>query len=204
MKIRTAMVVAAVTALLILTACMKLGTSTSTRYYLLESRVNPTMAAGSHGSLSNFTLAIGPVTIAAYLDRPQLVSRLGGNELRLDDFHQWAEPLKDNITRVIQENLSVLTDARQVYSYPKRRSVIIDYQIILDVIRFDADADGRVSLKSSWRIVKPDDSQGVVEKRSVIIQQASSTANEDVVDAMSMALATLCKAVAQALVDNLP
>lgn len=204
MKIRTVMLVTVVPALLLLTACVNVGTSPSTRYYLLESKVEPTMATGSHGSLSNLSLAIGPVTIAAYLDRPQLVSRLGGNQLRLDDFHQWAEPLKDNITRVIQENLSVLTGAGHVYSYPKRRLVIIDYQIILDVIRFDADADASVSLKSSWRIVKPDDSQWVVEKRSVIIQQASSKANEDVVDTMSMALATLCKEVARALVDNLP
>ena len=192
--------------LLVFGACMNLGTSKSTaaRFYLLESNVEPMMAIGSQGRLSNLSLGIGPVTIPAYLDRQQIVTRRSGNELRVDEFHQWAEPLKANISRVIRENLSVLTDAGHVYSYPIKRATIIDYQISLNVLRFDADAAGKVTLKSIWRIVEPDSHQGLMERRSTIVQPSSSNVIADVVDAMSMALAELSEEMAQALVDGLP
>lgn len=206
MNLRMARMVIIGMSLLVCTACMNLGLSTSpaTRFYLLEAKVEERISTGSQDGLADLSLGIGPVTIAPYLDRPQLVSRLSGNELRVDEFRLWAEPLKANISGVIQENLSVLTDAGHVHSYPQRRSVAIDYQITLDVRRFDADTDGSVTLKSVWCIVKPDGHQRVIESRSVIVQQSSSTDSDDVVDAMSMALATLSKEMAQALVDGLP
>ncbi len=206
MNLRMALMVMIGMSLLVFGACMNLGTfkSTAARFYLLESNVEPMMATGSQGRLSNLSLGIGPVIIASYLDRPQLVSRLSGNELRVDEFRLWAEPLKANISRVIRENLSVLTDAGHVYSYPIKRATIIDYQISLNVLRFDADAAGSVTLKSVWRIVEPDSHQGLMERRSTIVKPSSSTAIADVVDAMSMALAELSKEMAQALVDGLP
>jgi hypothetical protein len=185
---------------------MNLGLSTSpaARFYMLEATVEAKLSTGLQDGPANAILGVGPVTIPRYLDRPQLVSRLKGSELRVDDFRLWAEPLKANILRVIRENLAVLTDAKHVYSYPQRRSVAVDYQITLDVLRFDADADGRVILKSVWRIVEPEGRQPVMEMRSTIGQPSSSTAIADVVEAMSMALAELSKEMAQALVYRLP
>lgn len=206
MNLRMARMVIIGMSLLVCTACMNLGLSTSpaTRFYLLEAKVEERISTGSQDGLADLSLGIGPVTIAPYLDRPQLVSRLSGNELRVDEFHQWAEPLKANISRVIRENLSVLTDAGHVYSYPIKRATSIDYQISLNVLRFDADAAGSVTLKSVWRIVEPDSHQGLMERRSTIVQPSSSTVIADGVDAMSMALAELSKEMAQALVDGLP
>jgi uncharacterized lipoprotein YmbA len=206
MNLRMALMVMIGLSLLVCTACMNLGLSTSpaTRFYMLEAKVETRISTGSQDGLANLSLGIGPVTIASYLDRPQLVSRLSGNELHIDEFRRWAEPLKANISRVIQENVSVLTDVGHVHSYPKRRSVATDYQVTVDVLRFDADAAGSVTLKSVWRIVEPDSHQGLMERRSTIVQPSSSTAIADVVDAMSMALAELSKEMAQALVDGLP
>lgn len=206
MNLRMARMVIIGMSLLVCTACMNLGLSTSpaTRFYLLEAKVEERISTGSQDGLADLSLGIGPVTIAPYLDRPQLVSRLSGNELRVDEFRLWAEPLKANISGVIQENLSVLTDAGHVYSYPIKRATSIDYQISLNVLRFDADAAGSVTLKSVWRIVEPDSHQGLMERRSTIVQPSSSTVIADVVDAMSMALAELSKEMAQALVDGLP
>jgi uncharacterized lipoprotein YmbA len=192
-------------ALLLFGACMKLGTSksTATRFYLLESNVEQRMVTGPQGRLSNLSLGVGPVTVPPYLDRPQLVTRISDNELRVDEFNQWAEPLKTSILRVIQENLSVLSGAGQVHSYPIRRATVIDYQISLDVLRFDADALGRVTFKCVWRIVSPTSDQQLQQKRSTIVQPSTSAASADVVDAMNTTLAALSEEMVQALVDGL-
>lgn len=203
MKIRSVLLVTVVLALLVLTACINLGTSTATRFYLLESKAEPVMATKSQSRLSNLSLVIGPVTIAAYLDRPQLVFRINGNELHVDEFHQWAEPLKANISRVIRENLSVLTHAGHVHSHLHRQSVAIDYQITLDVLQFDPNEAGSVTLKSVWRIIKPGSHQRLMEKRSTIVQPFNGTTSADVVVAMSMALAELSRQMADTLVDGL-
>jgi len=191
--------------LLVFSACMNLGrsASTATRFYLLESKVEPIMAKGSQGKLANISLGVGPVNVAAYLDRPQLTSRLSGAELRVDEFNRWAEPLEAGILRVTQENLSVLTDGGHVHSHPYRQSVAIDYQITLDVLQFGPDAAGSVTLKSVWRIVSPDSDQRLKQKHSTIVQPSTSTASADMVDAMSMALAALSNEITQALVDGL-
>jgi uncharacterized lipoprotein YmbA len=206
MSLRMALMVMLGICTLACTACMNLGLSTSpaARFYMLEAKVETRMSTGLQDGPADTILGVGPVTIPLYLDRPQLVSRLEGSELRVDDFRLWAEPLKANILRVIQENLAVLTDAKQVYSYPQKRSVAVDYQITLDVLRFDADADGKVTLKSVWRIVESDGHERVMEMRSTIVQPSGSSAIADVVDAMSMALAELSEEMAQALVHWLP
>jgi len=193
-------------ALLIFSACINLGTSksTATRFYLLESNVEPMMVTESQGRLSNLSLGVGPVTIPPYLDRPQLVTRMSGNELRMDEFRQWAEPLRDTIARVIEENISAQTGAKHIHSMPKPRSAVIDLQVTLDVQQFDADTAGNVTLKSVWRIIKPDGHQRLTERRSTIVQPSRSKDIADVVDAMSTALAALSGEMAQALVDGLP
>jgi uncharacterized lipoprotein YmbA len=192
-------------ALLLFGACINLGASKSTapRFYLLESTVEPRMVTGTQGRLSNLSLCVGPVTLPPYLDRPQLVTRMSGSELRIDEFNQWAEPLNASMLRVIQENLSVLSGARHVHSYPTRRATVIDYQISLDVLRFDADTQGRVTLKSVWRIVSPDSDQRLKQNHSTIVQPSTSTASADVVDAMNTALAALSEEMVYALVDEL-
>lgn len=201
MKMRMLPLLIVAASLVLFTACLNLGTSTSTRFYQLESKPGAIESTGYREDLADTSLGVGPVTIPSYLDRPHLVSRLSGNELRVDEFRQWAEPLKANISRVIEENLSVLTNARHIHSYPKKRSTVVDYQISVDILRFDADTSGSVTLKSVWRIIDPDDKQQLVEKRTTIVQASNSTDTADVVDAMSRALAELSREMVKVLVE---
>ena len=184
-------------------SCMKLGPSTSrsTRFYLLESKTEAGVPMEPKDWFADISLGIGPVSIPAYLDRPQLVTRLSGNELQVDEFHQWAEPLRANITRVIAKNLSTLTGAKDVHSIPLHRSAKIDLQVSLDVLRFEADTAGTVTLKSVWRMINPVGSQQMLAKPSTIVQPSGSADIVDVIDAMSEALAALSREIAQTLVD---
>src|SRR5215469_13713195 len=71
-------------------------------------------AMGAHESP---VVGVGPVALPTYLDRRSIVMREADSEVRLSSAHQWAEPLKDGVARVVAENLAVMipTDAALVY-----------------------------------------------------------------------------------------
>src|SRR5512145_2636751 len=54
---------------------------------------------------SELSVAVGPVSVPAVVDRPQIVVSLGPNQVRLEEFDRWALPLQINIARVVAENL---------------------------------------------------------------------------------------------------
>ena len=44
-------------------------------------------------------LAVFPVDVAGYLDRPQMVTVVQGGQVNLDEYHRWAEPLESGFSR---------------------------------------------------------------------------------------------------------
>jgi uncharacterized lipoprotein YmbA len=58
------------------------------------------------------SIGINPIVVPAYLDRPQIVTRIGANELEMAKFHCWAEPMEDSLGRVLAEDLSNLLFTR--------------------------------------------------------------------------------------------
>ena len=89
-------------------------------------------------------LGIGPVALPDYLDRPEIVTRSSGNELSLADFDQWAGRLEDNFTRVLAENLSSILETDRVSLYPWKSSTPVDFQVTVEVSRFERAANGAI------------------------------------------------------------
>ena len=76
--------------------------TTPTRFYTLSSLV----AAPGEASqgLPHLAIGVGPVTLPEYLNRPQIVTRVGSNRIALADFESWAEPLDGLFARILTEN----------------------------------------------------------------------------------------------------
>ena len=72
-----------------------LGRSQPSRFYLLQSSL---ILEETVLNQEGIKIALGPVSLPQHLDRPQIVTRVGENEFKLDEFNQWAETLSDNIT----------------------------------------------------------------------------------------------------------
>lgn len=201
MKKNKAILVLGGLVLITVTACMHLGTSTSTRFYLLESMGAAEVISTGKLETAQLSIGVGPVTIPAYLDRPQIVTRIDGHELLVNDFHQWAEPLEANITRVMAENLALSTGVQNIHPHPWARTAAIDIEAAMDVLRFDADADGQVTLSVVWRIVDSEMHRQLIEKRAMITPPSNGTDTAHVVEAMSAALSGLSQEITAALRD---
>jgi uncharacterized lipoprotein YmbA len=165
-------------------------------FYILSS-LPPSAAASLGAGGDKLSLGVGPVALPAYLDRPQVVALASTNKLQLAEFHKWAEPLQENFSRVLAENLSILLGTDRIAKLPQRRASAINYQVAVEVIRFDADLDGTASLIARWSIFGQDGKKMLVMRRSSFTEPSEPNGDrEAVVAAMSRALGGLSREIA--------
>ena len=176
------------------------GTAPS-RYYGLS----PMPASESTPSKESrpFTVGVARVTLPEFLDRPQIATRVGPHEVRYDEFNRWAEPLKENISGVLAENLCSLIGPDRVISSSGAGALTADYHVWVEVIRFDAGPGGDFSLAAQWSLYNHEKKKVVVRKRFNTQEQANGSDYVAMTAAASKALAALSREIAEGI-KNLP
>ena len=112
------------------------------------SAATPASTAGN----SPLTIGIGPIDFPDYLRRLEVVTRSSPNQLDLSAEKRWGEPLDKNFERVLGENLAQLLNTQQIEKYPWSHKTQVDYQVSIDVQRFEASTDGQSQLIARWVI----------------------------------------------------
>ncbi len=150
------------------------------------------------------SIGVGPVRVADYLDRPQIVTRLTPNEVRLGEFDQWAEPLEQNISRVLADNLSALLCTKMVVVFPWRGAVSVDYQIEVEILRLDGNLGGSATLEVQWMAFGPRESKKLlVTKKLSFTVPIGGQDYQALVSAQSRNLEALSRDIAEAI-ETLP
>jgi hypothetical protein len=62
------------------------------------------------------------------------------------------QPLDKNFVRVLSENLATLLDTHRIEKYPWALRTKVDYQVEVDVQRFETTSEGQTQLIASWII----------------------------------------------------
>ena len=185
-----------VVSLAVLGGCLG-GDSPPSRFYLLS----PLPASESPAATDGLAIGVGPVAIPDYLNRGQIVTRAGENQLELAEFDRWAEPLQKNLSRVLVLNLSTLLSTDRVALHPWNRSTLMDYQVIVDVGRFEPGADGEISLLARWSIAGGADRKILRMRKSSFREPIADESYEAAVASMSRAAAALSREIAGAIRD---
>jgi len=173
-----------------------------TSFYTLSADPGGKAAPRAHQGL---TIGLGPVTLPAYLDRPDIVTRAGANQMRLGDFSQWAEPLEPLLTRIMAEDFYALTGAKDVIPIPQRGDLPLDRVVEVDFARFDADEAGAVKLDARWRVYRGDNETLVASGRSQVAEQGAAVPDYDaIVAAMSRAVGQLSAEIATGIAAGPP
>ena len=169
------------------------GSSPRVRFYTLNADATPEAAASAFAPV-----LIGPITLPALVDQPQLVVRTAANRVDILEVHRWAEPLKSEIPRIIAANLTVLLNQARVSAYPQNAGQEADYRILLDIQRFEMTAGKGVAIDALWSIRRV--SGGAPQTgRSVVSEPAGAGGYDALVAAQSRALAAVSRDLAQAL-----
>jgi len=145
------------------------------------------------------TLALGPLRMPDYLNRSQMVTRDSGAEIQVDEFSRWAEPLNLAMHRVVSTDVDMLLDGVIVIAFPYDSMIRsqVDYRLLGDVIRFDADQSGRVVLELQWTIADTDSEVAVPIHRSRYEARATTAGDPAAVAlAMNNALASFSRDIA--------
>jgi len=178
----------------VLTGC---GSSPPARFYVLS--VAPSVATeGTEQALADYSVTDGPVSLPDAIDRPQLVVRVGANEVALLEEHRWAEPLQGEIARVIAGNLSQLLDARRVMAYSPQTTGDEEYRVVVDIQRFDSAPGQSAQIDALWTV---NGAEGSARKtgRTVARESTGGESYDALVAAHSRALATVSAKIAEAI-----
>ena len=145
------------------------------------------------------TIGVGPVRIPEYLGRPEIVTRINPNELKLAELDIWAEPLEVNLTRVLVENLSKLLISEHVVVFSRGASSQIDFKIDIEIVRLDGDTSGKAFLIALWSILDSSDKSILISKKSNHTEPVVGTDYSDLVAAQSLMIGYLRRDIAEAI-----
>jgi uncharacterized lipoprotein YmbA len=155
------------------------GTSPPARFYTLS----PSDAQEKAESKASFIVAIDRVSIPDMIDRPQIVTRAGTNQITINEFARWAGPLQSEIPRVIAGNLMQMLNGASVYTYPSSASVKADYKVMLDVQQFDSALGDAATLEVLWS-VQPAKGGELKTGRAVVREPTGSDKGDKAYDAL--------------------
>jgi uncharacterized lipoprotein YmbA len=171
-----------------------LGSSAPPRFYVLTAVDGPVVSGERAPSV-----AVGPVSLAGYLDRPQIVTRPAADKIDVAEFDRWGEPLRDAIARVLAEDLSRQLPAARISMFPWRGLEAVQYQVVVEITRFDGPAAGDTALEARWSILDAASGKEAAAKTTRLAEPAGGVGYSMTVSAMSRAVGALSREIAQTL-----
>lgn len=181
--------------LLSLTAC--LGSTPPSHFYLLEPVDQAERSRPVSEATRNLIIALAPIRIPKYVNRPQIVTAIGKNAYKLNELNRWAEALDDNIARVLAQDLTVLVPAEVVTLNGSSRSKQAAFRVHVNILEFHVDPRGQAGLTAQWNVSRGE--QQVVVRQVAYHVPASTTDYRVMVEALNQCLNRLSRDIASAL-----
>ncbi|NSL53525.1 PqiC family protein [Uliginosibacterium aquaticum] len=185
-------------AILILVSLLLAACSASPPQPLQLYQLSPQGAVQAGASLP-VAVGLGPMKWPDYLTRRGLITRLDDNRLEVADSERWAEPLEAAFERVLRDNLVRRSSPSRLLAWPWSLTEAPAIQVPLEVLQFDASAQGEVVLRVRWRIVSREKQALAAERSSEYRVKVAGRGATASVAAHSEALARLSEDIAGAL-----
>ncbi|HQP31713.1 MAG TPA: PqiC family protein [Deltaproteobacteria bacterium] len=182
-------------ALIMLSACASGGAE---RFYVIEALPACTPTGLPAGDTP--VLGVGPIEIPAYLDRPQIITRVRAHELMLNEHALWAEPLEKAVARVIALNLGALTGA-VVEVDPWRLASRVRYRLSAQLGRLDGALGGDAVLDIRWSLRDERSGESLITRETHLSRASGAADFQALAAAYSSLLAEFSREVAGELMQ---
>ena len=183
--------------LLLLTAC---GTTAPTRFYILNP-VTDTDTSSPAAKNNHISIALASVTLPEHLNRPQIVTRQGGHQVRVDEYNRWAEPLDAHVTTILAENLSLILGTDRISITNRFKNSDFDYQLSVNVLRFDGWPGKEATLVCRWELGRGEESAESPPQRFSATRPVEGDDYRDLVAVLSSMLADLGREIADQILS---
>jgi uncharacterized lipoprotein YmbA len=162
------------------------------RFYTLS----PTAPAGT--TASKLSVVVGPVSIPAIVDLPQMVVSMGANQVSIDEFNRWASPLPNNISRVVAENLVLLLGTPRVSQFQQSLNADGDYRVAIEVQSFDSALGSAATLNVVWIVRRTKDGKAQTG-RTTVTEPTGAAGYDALAAAHSRALGRMSQEIADVI-----
>ena len=180
-------------ALVVLSSVFLAGCGGRANEYYLLTPAGPAPRGGGVG------IGVGPVTVAEYLARTNLIFQTGGQRLEVAENHHWAGDLNKSIASVMASNLGRELRTGNVRTYPWDRDDELRYQVVIDVRQLHGTPDGGALLEASWRVYALPGSQLLLSRSSTLREVLSQDGFEALAAAESRLFMRLAREIASSL-----
>lgn len=162
------------------------------QFYLL----NATESTYASGKVTQL-VGLGPIEVADYLQRSQLIVNRNLNSLQMAENAYWGEPVEEGIARVLSVNLMNHQPTRLVEVFPWRSDNKPDVSIRLRVHDLQV-LNGHAVMNASWALVNNVSKQNLAQYHYQ--GKTASTSNpSDIANAYSLLLKELADEMNNAL-----
>ena len=149
---------------------------------------------------SDCSVRFAPVRLAAYLDVPQIVTRLSPNEIRADAFNRWGMPLETIATEIVASAAALRLPRAFVDVSTGRTLPAPGYLVQIEILRLDGPLGGPVELVAHWQVLPADDPGRPLARQIVRHSRPATAATyEAYVQAIRLVLDDLAADVAGAI-----
>lgn len=169
-------------------------TPDTSQFYVLD---YPDKAPGPASGAGQLAIAIGPSTLARHLDQPQIVRYRENNKVAYAERDRWAEPLDDNINRVLILCLGDTLESSRVGLLRMMGSTETDYRVGYHVYRYGARADETIELQVAWWIESVTGERLFFTEQSYTIPDGGSANTSAYVKALQQVVVNWAKDVAE-------
>lgn len=164
----------------------------SKNFYMLS-------AGGEPPSGGGMGIGVGPVNLAEYINRPNLVVQEGPHQLAIAEDHRWAGDLGAAVARVTAANLGRRLNTGNVRTYPWQRDEEIRYQVTLDIRQLHSGEDGYAIIEAGWRAYSLPDRTLKISRTFVDREPLGADGYSPMVAAQSRLLERLADSIAAGL-----
>ncbi|MET0357656.1 MAG: PqiC family protein [Cellvibrio sp.] len=120
-------------------------------------------------------IGIGPVEIADYLTRSQIIDNQTDNTLNMSENAYWAEPLDKSITRVIALNLTQANSSRSFVYFPWRSDSKPHYSMRIRIDNLSR-SDNKAVINATWELVDNNTKNNVLRRNFIRTTSVASGA----------------------------
>ncbi len=139
---------------------------------------------------------LGPVVLAAYLQREAVLQRQSDGQLTVASEGRWAGSLTTDIEQLLLRQLAAQLDSQRLQTTPVA-GFTPDVQVLLSISRLDSGPEQPALLEAQWRLL---DSQGQLrDSRLLHLEQAHDGLLSEQVQAQSQLLQQLATELALAV-----
>ena len=177
------------------------GTRHPTENFVLNSLFSEETQPQPLADLNDIGVLVGPIRMAMYLDRTDVVIRNSRNEVEIADFASWAGPLRENFSRVLAENLSHWLNTKKVAIFPGTKLKFFDYNVQMNVARFDGRPGDKAHLRVRWLIMDKQRKDMLYNDVTTLSRPTENDSIESMVRAQSVLLGDFSREIAEVIID---